>query len=64
MRLFKLSEVKHMTGLGRSTFYNLMKDGTFPKSVPLGGRAVVWAESEVEEWVMVRIAERDSAVEV
>ncbi|OOE77535.1 transcriptional regulator [Salinivibrio sp. ML198] len=61
MRLIKLSEVKHMTGLGRSTIYNLMKDGTFPKSVPLGGRAVAWVESEVEEWVMARVAERDSA---
>ncbi|OEE89424.1 transcriptional regulator [Enterovibrio norvegicus FF-162] len=60
MRLIKLSEVKHATGLGRSTIYNFMKEGKFPQSVSLGDRAVAWVESEVTEWILKKIAERDS----
>ncbi|WP_332408370.1 AlpA family transcriptional regulator [Vibrio metschnikovii] len=50
-----------MTGLGRSTIYKFMADETdFPKSVPLGGRAVAWVESEIEEWMESRLSMRDN----
>jgi hypothetical protein len=29
--------------------------GTFPKSVSLGGRAVGWLEAEVQQWLQRRI---------
>ncbi|MFL1553681.1 AlpA family transcriptional regulator, partial [Pseudomonas sp. D47] len=51
MRLIRLKEVKHATGLGRSTIYKYIEEGNFPKSVPLGERAVAWVESEVVGWV-------------
>lgn len=47
------------TGLARSTVYKYVEDGIFPKSVPLGGRAVGWVEQEVEDWIVARIEERD-----
>ncbi|EMP94146.1 transcriptional regulator [Vibrio paracholerae 87395] len=51
-----------LTGLGRSTIYKFMADETdFPKSVPLGGRAVAWVESEIEEWMESRLSMRDNA---
>ncbi|MFL9677371.1 helix-turn-helix transcriptional regulator [Pseudomonas marginalis] len=59
MRLIRLKEVKHATGLGRSTIYKYIENGTFPKSVSLGERAVAWVESEIEGWVMARIEARD-----
>lgn len=59
MRLIRLKEVKHATGLGRSTIYKYIEEGNFPKSVPLGERAVAWVESEVVGWVMARIEARD-----
>ncbi|EJH88307.1 AlpA family phage regulatory protein [Klebsiella pneumoniae] len=38
-----------------------MADETdFPKSVPLGGRAVAWVESEIEEWMESRLSMRDN----
>jgi prophage regulatory protein len=37
----------------------MMAEGTFPKPVKLGARAVAWVESEVEEWILARIEERD-----
>jgi len=59
MRIIKLPEVKHLSGLGRSSIYRMMAEGTFPASVSLGGgRSVGWVESEVIGWIEERIQER------
>ncbi|ENX3946944.1 AlpA family transcriptional regulator [Photobacterium damselae] len=58
MRFIRLKEVMHVTGLGRSSIYNYMAEGRFPKTVSLGGRAVAWVESEVEQWIKERIIDR------
>ncbi|HGS4462521.1 TPA: AlpA family transcriptional regulator [Vibrio metschnikovii] len=61
MRFLRLKEVMSLTGLGRSTIYKFMADETdFPKSLPLGGRAVAWVESEIEEWMESRLSMRDN----
>ena len=57
-KLLRLPEVKNRTGLSRSTIYNRIADGTFPKSVSLGQRAVGWIEAEVDEWIKSRIEVR------
>ncbi|HIF9434230.1 TPA: AlpA family transcriptional regulator [Photobacterium damselae] len=59
MRLICLKEVMYICGLGRSSIYKFMEEGRFPKTVYLGGRAVAWVESEVEQWIEERLAERD-----
>ncbi|HGS5146677.1 helix-turn-helix transcriptional regulator [Vibrio diabolicus] len=59
MRLIRLKEVIEKTGLSRAYVYKLMAAGSFPKSVSLGYRCVAWVESEVEDWVLERISERD-----
>jgi prophage regulatory protein len=59
MRLIKLKEVIEKTSLGRSTIYEFMTKGTFPKQVPLGAKSVAWLESEVDDWIMERIGERE-----
>jgi prophage regulatory protein len=58
MRLIRLKEVKYYSGLARSTVYKYVAAGTFPKPVPLGGRAVAWVQGEVEAWIDSRIANR------
>ncbi|MEG3759287.1 AlpA family transcriptional regulator [Pseudoalteromonas carrageenovora] len=55
MRLIKLKEVIEKTSLGRSTIYEFMSRGTFPKQVSLGAKSVAWLESEVDDWIMERI---------
>ena len=47
------------TGLGRSTLYKYIADKTFPKPAKLGKRSVAWVESEVQDWILDRIEERD-----
>jgi prophage regulatory protein len=50
--------VEARTGLSRSSIYDRIAAGEFPKPVPLGGRSVGWLESEIIEWQKARIAER------
>lgn len=61
MRFLRLKEVMALTGLGRSSIYKFMDENTFPKSVSLGGRAVAWVESEIEDWMSERLSQRDKA---
>ena len=69
-RFIRLPEVLSRTRYGRTSIYRKMEDGSFPKSVKLGGppkdpsifdsRAVAWIEDEVEQWIESRIEERNS----
>ncbi|MGD8112863.1 AlpA family transcriptional regulator [Vibrio sp. TRT 17S01] len=60
MRFLRIQDVMSLTGLGRSTIYKFMDEDIFPKTIPLGGRAVGWLESEIEEWMESRLALRDN----
>ncbi|MFV8987963.1 helix-turn-helix transcriptional regulator [Serratia fonticola] len=57
-RLIRLPDVMMITGLKRSTVYNKMKSGEFPKSVPIGERSIAWVESEINSWVANNISRR------
>ncbi|ATM79267.1 AlpA family transcriptional regulator [Serratia fonticola] len=58
MRLIRLPDVMMITGLKRSTVYNKMKSGEFPKSVSIGERSIAWVESEINSWVANNISRR------
>ncbi len=60
MRLIKLKEVMDCTGLARSTIYKYISEQAFPKPVPLGERAVAWVESEIQDWILEKVALRDN----
>ncbi len=60
MKFLRIQDVMSLTGLGRSTIYKFMDEDIFPKTIPLGGRAVGWLESEIEEWMESRLALRDN----
>jgi len=62
MRLIRLKEVMAYTGLSRSTVYKFIEEGRFPKQIPLGDRAVAWVDSEIDEWVIEKIAARDHVI--
>ena len=55
VRLIRLSEVKHLTGLSRSKIYSDMSEGSFPKSIKLGERSVAWNLADIEEWIHSKI---------
>ena len=60
-KIVRLPEVKASTGLSRSSIYLRIANGDFPKSISLGGRAVGWLETDIQEWLSSRIeASRES----
>ena len=56
--ILRRKQVEARVGLGRSTLYQRISEGSFPAPVGLGARAVGWLESEITEWLNTRIAER------
>lgn len=56
VRFIRLPELMQVIGLGKTTIYSLIKEGEFPRPVPIGGRAVGWVENEVIQWANDRIA--------
>lgn len=60
MKMIRVEDVSNLTSLGKSTIYKYIKEGTFPKQVSLGERCVAWVESEVQDWILAKIDERDS----
>ena len=52
----RLPAVQNATGLARSTIYDLMSKGQFPRPVKLTGKAVAWPESKISEWLASREA--------
>ena len=53
--ILRRKQVETRTGLSLSTIYQYIKDGVFPKPVPLGPRAVGWLESDVSNWIAERV---------
>ena len=51
----RLPAVMARTGLSRNTIYLRISKGCFPRSISLGGRAVGWIDTEVNEWVAQQI---------
>jgi prophage regulatory protein len=58
-RILRRKQVENRTGLSRSTIYLRIQEGTFPKPVSLGTRAVGWLENEIDSWVASCIENRD-----
>ncbi len=48
--------VEAATGLSRSTIYDMMQRGEFPRPIRIGRRAVAWPESKITEWLAQRSA--------
>ena len=63
-KILRMNQVIEITGLGRSTIYNLMDskskyyDPNFPKAIKLTDSATGWLESEINRWIELKIASR------
>ncbi|MBN3794584.1 AlpA family phage regulatory protein [Burkholderia sp. Ac-20392] len=49
-RLLRLPSVIGMVGLGKTTIYDMMKEGSFPKPRRVRNLSL-WAETEVQAWI-------------
>lgn len=53
--ILRRRQVEARTGLSRSTIYERMRQGAFPRQIALGAKSVGWLESEVEAWIDTQI---------
>lgn len=56
--LLTFAQVSAKVALGRTSIYAGIAARTFPAPIKSGKRSL-WVESEVEQWIADRIAERD-----
>lgn len=51
-RVLRLKQVAAVVGLGKSSIYRKVQEGTFPKPIKLGSaRASGWISTEVYDWI-------------
>ena len=56
VRMLRRREVEARTGLARSTIYDWIRSGHFPRPISLGSRAVRWQEHDIEQWSADQVA--------
>jgi prophage regulatory protein len=63
MRILRYRDLRDQKGIyySRQHLDRLIETGAFPKKVPLGTTTICWLEEEIDTWLKVRIAARDSA---
>jgi prophage regulatory protein len=49
--ILRRGQVEQEVGLKRSTIYQRMQEGTFPRPIRLGERAVGWRASDIERFL-------------
>jgi prophage regulatory protein len=51
-RILRFKQVATLVGLGKSSIYRKVQQGTFPKPIKLGSaRASGWISTEVYDWI-------------
>ncbi len=58
-RVLRKPEVFNKVSLSDPTIYRLEQLGKFPGRIKLGGKAVGWLESEVDEWLQKKADARE-----
>lgn len=58
-RLLRVDAVLDRIGIGRRTFHDLVKAGSFPSPVNPTPGTRAWLESEVESWIASKVEARD-----
>lgn len=53
-KIIRKKEVCELTGLSRSTIYDQISAGRFPRQVRLGVRSVGWRLEEIQAWIAAR----------
>jgi predicted DNA-binding transcriptional regulator AlpA len=50
-RVIRLNDVKRITGLSRTTIWEMERAGKFPKHLQLTAKAIGWLESQIVSWM-------------
>lgn len=50
-KLLRRHQLEANLGISRSTIYQMMASGEFPKPLKIGRRAVGWRVEDIEKWL-------------
>ena len=50
-KLIRRHQLEANLGISRSTIYQMMASGEFPKPLKIGRRAVGWRVEDIEKWL-------------
>ncbi len=59
MKVLRIKDVQARVGYSRSHIWQLERAGRFPRKIRLGPNSVGYVESEIDEWIAGKVAERD-----
>lgn len=62
-QLLRLKQVQEKTGLKRTQIYLYMKTDDFPHSIKIGPASVAWLESEIDDWISLKMNSRRQQTE-
>jgi prophage regulatory protein len=59
MNIIRMKKLVEKVGLGKSTIYRKIQEGSFPKPFTIGdSKATGWLESDIDAWIQQHIAAR------
>jgi len=53
-RVLRMKDLQIKTGKKKSSIYQMINEGAFPRPLKLGERARGWRESEIDAWISKR----------
>jgi prophage regulatory protein len=64
MRLITFARLGREKGIDycRDHLRRLCDAGKFPRPIPISGRRIGWEESEIDDWIAKRAAQRDAKI--
>lgn len=51
LQYLRIWQVAALTGMGKSTIWQKVKDGNFPQPIKLSPRVTVWSAKAVQMWI-------------
>ena len=60
-RILRIAQVEEFSGYKRPTIYKKIKEGSFPRQISLGARAVGWTLQSLIDWQDELIANNEGS---
>jgi prophage regulatory protein len=53
--LLKLKDVVQLTGLSRTTIYNLLNENKFPKRIQITKQRIAFLSTDIDKWISEKV---------
>lgn len=59
MKVLRITQVCETTGLSPASVYKAMRLGLFPRNVAISARARGWIDTDIEQWIEGKKAQKE-----